>query len=166
MHIDEPGWPLIDDFFGDLAAGRSDTTIRRYARVHHRLVAFLDTADMTLGLGDDRSTLLDAEREFHDSGAFWTLFGPDELLECLPSFLHETWMPSGVGESRVQISVVRRLLEALMRQQLLGGPGTTRAVLQVSAAIGRAELALEQRPAHPAGTQMPSRFLQQRGPEW
>ena len=166
MDFDEPGWPLIDDFFRELAAGRSDTSIRRYARVHHRLVAFLDTADMTLGLGDERSALLDAEREFHDSGAFWTVWGPDELVECLPSFLHETWMPPGLGESRVQISVVSRLLAHLMRQRLLDGEATPRSILDVTAAIGQAQRALEARSAHPAGSQMPGRFLQPPGPEW
>lgn len=166
MHIDEPAWPLIDNFFYQLAQGRSDVTVRRYARVRHRLVSFLDTADMTLGLGDNRSLLLEAERQFHDSGAFWTLYGPDELIECLPSFVHETWLPRGVGEARLQISVVRRLLLMLLRQDLRCGPGTSRAVAQAHDAIDQARLAIDNRSAHPAGTQMPARFWQQPGQKW
>lgn len=162
MDLDEPSWPLIDDFFAELARRRSAVTVRRYVRIHHRLVGFLDTADMTLGLGDDRAKLLEAEREFHDSGAFWILYGSAELVECLPSFLHESWLPRGVTEARMQVSVTSRLLDHLMRQGLIDGFVSREVLAGVCRAIDQARRDVETGAAEQsAGPQtMPRRFLQ------
>ncbi|MET0931626.1 MAG: hypothetical protein ABWX74_19045 [Aeromicrobium sp.] len=166
MDIDEPGWPLIDDFFQAEAEGKSAATVRRYARVRERLTAFLDTGDMSLGLGTHMAALLESERQFHDSGAFWTLFGPAELVGCLPSFLHETWLPGQVAEARTQISLVGRLLTVL-RQGHIDRRLTQCAVYDAEAAVARARRDLARR-SHPSarGDHMPDRFLQQPGPEW
>lgn len=138
MDIDEPGWLLIDDFFRAEAAGKSAATVRRYVRVRERLMAFLDTGDMTLGLGTHPAGLLEAERQFHDAGAFWSLFGPDELVCCLPSFLHESWLPDGVGEARTQISLVSRLLSYVSRHQDIDWQLTACAWYDAEAAVKRA----------------------------
>ena len=158
MDHDEPGWPLIDDFFTSEAEGRSVATVRRYHRVRARLYDFLDTADMTLGLGADPAALLEAERQFHVSGAFWTLYGVDELASCLPSFVHETWLPTSTGEARTQISLVGRLLPRL-------GPAGGLAGAEDAVARARRELAARP-PVDDTPPRMPDRFRQQDGPRW
>ncbi len=158
MDHDEPGWPLIDDFFTSQGEGRSVATMRRYERVRARLYDFLDTADMTLGLGSHPAVLLEAERQFHVSGAFWTLFGADELACCLPSFVHETWLPASAGEARTQISLVGRLLPRL---------GSSRGRSEAEDAVARARRELAARPAaEPAPPRIPDRFRRQEGPRW
>lgn len=158
MDIDTPGWPLIDDFFAAQAEGRTTATVRRYARVRARLYEFLDTADMTLGLGSSPAALLEAERQFHGSGAFWVLFGADELACCLPSFLHETWLPAAVGEARTQISLVGRLVPRL---------GSSCARYEARDAVERARRQLAERDTdEPGSPRLPDRFRRQEGPRW
>ncbi|KQX75555.1 hypothetical protein [Aeromicrobium sp. Root472D3] len=158
MDHDEPGWPLIDDFFRAEAEGRSTATARRYDRVRSRLYDFLDTADMTLGLGSHCAVLLESERQFHQTGAFWTLFGVDELACCLPSFVHETWLPASNGEARTQISLVGRLLPRL---------GSSCGRPEAEAAVARARREVAERPAGETGSpRMPDRFRRQEGPRW
>lgn len=167
MDIDEAGWPLIDDFFRAATEGRSAVTARRYQRVRHRLMAFLDTADMSLGLGTGPAALLEAERQFHHSGAFWSLFGPDELVCCLPSFLHETWLPDSDAEARTQISLVARLLASLSRHGDIDWQMTSCAFYDAEAAVKRARREVRSRPVEAAEQpQMPSRFHQRPGPAW
>ncbi|MFI5428253.1 hypothetical protein [Aeromicrobium sp. UC242_57] len=168
MHFDEPGWALIDDFFAQLARRRSAATVRRYVRVHQRLTAFLDTADMTLGLGEHRARLLDAEREFHDSGAFCTLYGTPELVQCLPSFLHETWLPAGLTESRMHVSVCARLLDHVVRERAAEAVISPTAVADATRAISQARLDIEAAAADvvPRAPKIPPRLLRQPGPEW
>ena len=96
MDPSEPGWQLLDDFFAKEASGRAEATVRRYGRVRDRLTQFLDTGEMSPWLGTHPGTLLSAEREFHDNGAFWQLFGPDELVCVLPGFLLEPWLPESL----------------------------------------------------------------------
>lgn len=168
MHIDEPGWPLIDDFFAHEADGKAAATVRRYARVRARLTHFLDTGDMALGLGTHPATLLEAEREFHDGGAFWTLFGAPELVCCLPSFLHETWLPESTADARAQISLVGRLLTHLSRGGHLAHVDVGCAYWDAEAAVKRARRALADRAqeSDDHATRMPDRLRQQPGPQW
>lgn len=167
MNVGEPGWALIDDFFADLAFGRSATTVRRYVRVHQRLMHFLDTADMTLGLGGDRTVLLEAERQFHPEGAFWTIYGADELIACLPSFLHAAWLPGARAEARMQISVVSRLVDHLVRAGRLSAALPPHLFVAVARAADQARQCIElPSVADDTVNRMPRRFLQQPGPEW
>lgn len=167
MDADEPGWPLIDDFFRAEVEGRSTATARRYLRVRPRLTDFLETGDMTLGLGTHPAALLEAERQFHDSGAFWTLFGPDELVCCLPSFVHDTWLPAGVAQARTQVSLVGRLLTHLGRQPLIDRQITACALHEAVAAVAHARRQLARREvASSAPERMPDRFRQRPGPQW
>ena len=168
MDIDEPGWPLIDDFFRAEADGRSAPTVRRYERVRRRLMSFLDTGDMSLGLGTQPAALLEAERQFHDTGAFWTLLGPEELICCLPSFLHETWLPERTGEARTQISLVGRLLTALRRRHDFDWRVVSCAHLEAQAAVEQARRDLADRPAEPwtKAHELPARMRRESGPEW
>ncbi|WP_332662683.1 hypothetical protein [Aeromicrobium sp.] len=170
MDIDEPGWPLIDDFFAKEASGRAEATVRRYVRVRDRLTQFLDTADMGRWLGTHPATLLEAEREFHELGAFWQLFGPDELVCVLPGFLLEPWMPESLGEARTQISLVSRLLSHLSRKRLLDFSVIRCAYWESEAAVKQARIDLEARSAarmpDEHAQEMPSRFKQQPGPQW
>ena len=170
MDIDEPGWPLIDDFFATEAAGRAEPTVRRYVRVRDRLTQFLDTADMSRWLGSEPATLLSAEREFHELGAFWQLFGPDELVCVLPGFLLEPWMPESLGEARTQISLVSRLLSHLSRERLLDFSVFGCAYWEAEAAVKQARIDLEARSAARQpdawAQEMPGRFRQEPGPQW
>lgn len=110
MYFEEPGWPLIDDFFLHLAEGRKDQTVRRYARVRLRLYDFLDVDDMIQWLGPDDATLLAAEREFVRDGAVWSTFGLDGVLRCLPGFLAESQLPTSKAEAHMQVSVIGRFV--------------------------------------------------------
>ncbi|MGA8988210.1 hypothetical protein [Aeromicrobium sp.] len=170
MDHDEPGWPLVDDFFGAEAAGRSTPTERRYVRVRGRLTHYLDTAELGAGLGSQQATLLSAEREFHDRGAFWLLFGPDELVSVLPGFLLAPWLPAGLGESRTQISLVSRLLKHLVRHQLLDRSLTGGTYRDAEAAVGKARIDLAARSAAQGpgvgAREIPARFRRQPGPRW
>lgn len=167
MDIDEPSWPLIDDFFRAEAVGKSAATIRRYARVRGRLLAFLDTGDMALGLGTHDLALLEAERQFHQTGAFWSVLGLDELVCCLPIFLRETWLPDGAAEARTQISLVGRLLAVLSRHPDFDWRGAACAWYEAEAAVRRAREEVSQRLDEPPAPQStPARFHQQPGPQW
>ncbi len=170
MDIDEPGWALIDDFFRTEAQGKSAATVRRYARVRQRLMTFLDTGDMSLGLGTYPATLLEAERQFHQTGAFWSLFGPGELVCCLPSFLHETWLPEGIGETRTHISLVGRMVASLSRHADFDWKATSCAWYEAEAAVRQARRDLARRSSAPAASseqvRMPPRFHQLPGPQW
>jgi len=168
MDIDEPGWPLIDDFFRAEGDGKSAPTARRYERVRQRLTTFLDTGDMALGLGTGEATLLEAERQFHDTGAFWTLFGPEELVCCLPSFVHETWLPEASGEARTQISLVGRLLTALRRRQDIDWRLVSCAYYEAQAAVAQARRDIADRPVgiSTVSTEMPARMRRDPGPTW
>jgi hypothetical protein len=166
MDIDEPGWPVIDDFFRAEAEGRSAATVRRYARVRQRLMTFLDTADMSLGLGTHQVSLLESERQFHDTGAFWSLYGLEELVCCLPSFLHETWLPEHRQEAGTQISLVSRLLAMIGRHRDFDRSVASCALYEADDAVRRARIEVRERSAEPGDATMPTRFLQQPGPEW
>ena len=170
MDPDEPGWPLIDDFFAAEASGRTEATVRRYVRVRGRLTHFLDTADMGQWLGTDPGTVLSAEREFHERGAFWHLFGPDELVCVLPGFLQEPWLPDSLGEARTQISLVSRLLSHLSRKRLIDFSLFACAFWDAEAAVKQARIELTRRSAAQEpdewAQQMPDRFKQEPGPQW
>jgi hypothetical protein len=166
MDIDDPAWPLLDDFVRQLADGRTPATIRHHARVRRRLYSFLDTADMTLGLGGASAVLLEAERQFHDSGAFWQLFGPDELVGCLPSFLHETWLPAGAQEARHQVTVVGRLLTFLDRSGSIDRRRVASAFRQAKDAVEQARRGIAERPVPAVEASLPLRFRQEEGPRW
>jgi len=170
MNPDDPGWPLLDDFFAKEASGRAEATVRRYVRVRDRLTQFLDTADMSPWLGTHPATLLCAEREFHESGAFWQLFGPDEVVYVLPGFLHEEWLPPSLGEARTQISLVSRLLSHLSRTRLLDFSVVRCAYWEAEAAVKQARVDLEERSAAREPDEwaqnMPLRFRQEPGPQW
>jgi len=141
MDIDEPGWPLIDDFFEQLAHDRKAETVRRYARVRHRLYDYLDLDDMTTWLRPADATLLAAEREFCREGAFWTIFGTEALVRCLPGFVAVDLLPSGAAEARMQVSVTGRLLKHLRRRRLVDR-SMARPYNDATRAVGRANLVL------------------------
>lgn len=170
MAFDDPGWQLLDDFFLGEAMGRAPSTARRYTRVRNRLTHYLDTADLSDWLGTHPATLLAAEREFHEHGAFWQLFGPDELVCCLPGLLLDPWLPDGAGEARTQISLVGRLLTHLSRRKLLDLSIVRCALWDAEAAVVQARCdlpsrSLEQEP-DPWATTMPERFERRPGPQW
>ncbi|MET1039325.1 MAG: hypothetical protein ABW075_13705 [Aeromicrobium sp.] len=165
MDIDEPGWPLIDDFFERLARGRKAETVRRYVRVRHRLYDYLDVDDMTAWLEPADATLLAAEREFWREGAFWTIFGADELVRCLPGFVAAHELPSTTGEARMQISVTGRLLKHV--RHWIPDPSMARPYGLAVRAVETARSELDRSPGVQAAIdQINARFLQQPGPEW
>ena len=157
MDADEPGWPIIDDFFRDLAVGRSVATARRYLRVRARLYRFLDSADLGPALGAEAAARLERERQVHASGSFWALHGLDELGRCLPALVREPWLPGGLAEARVHLSVVSRLAARL---------GAAPAAAETAAAVGEALEGLDRRPTATGSARMPTRFLAPPGPTW
>ena len=142
MDADEPGWPIIDDFFRDLAVGRSAATTRRYLRVRARLYAFLDTVDLSPALGADADAAVALA---------------DEIARCLPAFVSEPWMPDGLTEAQVHLSVVSRLAALL---------GTSSASRQTAAAVVEARERVARRPSVIEPARMPGRFLARPGPTW
>lgn len=169
MDLDEPGWPLIDDFFLGLAEGRRPETARRYARVRHRLYDFLDTDDMRQWLDPDEATLLAAEREFAREGAVRAVVDLEGLLRCLPGFVGEEPLPTGDAEARMQISVVGRLVVHVRDDHLAPGEHQ-QSVAVATRAVRRARLAVDTRHDDPALQvtldQINDRFKQQPGPQW
>jgi hypothetical protein len=141
MELDEPGWPLIDDFFEDLAQGRKPVTVRRYVRVRQRLYDFLDVDDMCRWLEPDEVTLLAAEREFGRDGAVRSALGLGGLLRCLSGFVGEDVLPSTTAEARMQISVVNRFVIHL-RDHHLVPRAERRSLLIAGRAVRRARLDL------------------------
>ncbi|MCW2750634.1 MAG: hypothetical protein JWR83_1744 [Aeromicrobium sp.] len=166
MEFDEPGWQLIDDFVQQLAAGRKPETVRRYARVRDQLTHFLDTAEMSFDLGVGPATLLEAEREFHEHGAFWLIYGPEELVACLPGFISQPWLPDSAAGARVQISVIVRLVDSLGR----AGTVSPAAIADVKRAITYERHQLERRSAvsepDERATHIPQRLLRKPAAEW
>ena len=140
MDADEPGWAIIDDFFRDLAVGRSAATTRRYLRVRARLYAFLDTVDLSPALGADAVDALLVD-----------------LARCLPAFVRAPWVPEGLTEARVHLSVVSRLAARM---------GTGSARDQTDVAVAQARDRLDDRSAVASTHQMPPRFLAPPGPRW
>jgi hypothetical protein len=138
MDADEPGWAMIDDFFRDLAVGRSAATTRRYLRARARLYAFLDTVDLGPASGDGDSLA-------------------DDLARCLPDFVREPWLPAGASEARVHLSVVGRLAARLAPEVAKGLTG---------AAVAQAREALDGRVPDTLPARIPARLLQAPGPEW
>lgn len=171
MEIDEPGWPLIDDFFSGLAEGRKAPTVRRYARVRHRLYDFLDEDDMSAWLEPDEVTLLAAEREFGRDGALRSAVGLDGLLRCLPGFLAAERLPSTTAEARMQISVISRFVNYLRGWHLVPREHF-RSLVMAARAVQRARLDLHARdsPSLQAAIdqidQIHGRFKQPPGPQW
>jgi hypothetical protein len=170
MDIDDPAWLLLDDFFRAEAHGRAEPTARRYLRVRARLLAFLETADMAAWLGTHEAAVLDAERQFHDHGAFWHLFGADALVCCLPGFVEPEWLAPTVGEARTQISLVSRLLDHLARGGHLDLPVVQCALWDAGAAVVAARRRLAERSARsepdPWATDIPDRLRRRPGPQW
>lgn len=168
MAFDEPGWQLLDDFFAHEAAGRTESTLRRYERVRDRLTGYLDVGDMAECLGTHPATVLDAERQFHEQGAFWLLFGPDELVCCLSPFLQEPWLPAGRSEARTQVSLVGRLLDHLRRKRLLDFSVVRCAYWDAEAAVEQARREIRERvpTVDPWATQIPGRLLGPSDPGW
>lgn len=120
MDLDEPGWPLIDDFFTKLADGRRPETVRRYVRVRHRLYDFLETDDMSEWLEPDEVILLAAEREFGREDALRAVVGVEGLLRCLPGLVTDEVLPPTTAEARMQTSVVNRLITHVRVKQKPG----------------------------------------------
>lgn len=171
MEIDEPGWPLIDDFFEGLAEGRTAPTVRRYARVRHRLYDFLDDDDMSGWLQPDEVTLLAAEREFGREGALRSIAGIDGLLRCLPGFVAVDRLPPTEAEARMQISVISRFVDYLRGWHLDRREHARSWALAVQA-VRRARLDLHARdsPSLQAAIddidRIHGRFKQEPGPQW
>lgn len=169
MDFDEPGWPLIDDFFSALGEGRTVSAVRRYTRVRLRLYDFLDVDDMVAWLGPDDATLLAAEREFLPDGAVWNLFGLDGVLRCLPGFVCEARLPGSAAEARMQVSVIKRLFADLRKRHLVP-PDSRRSFLAARRAVLQASVDLEQRLSgtlvDPRDHVLGKRFRQEPGPRW
>lgn len=147
MDCDEPSWPVIDDFFAELAFGRSAATVRRYVRVRQRFLALVDAASLA-----GRSGAL--------SGA--------ELIECVPTFVAEERLPTGAMEARMQVSVAARLVQYLLRDRWVGTALPGEKLAEAYRAIEHARQYIEARASQSttSNTTIPSRFLQRPGAQW
>lgn len=110
---------VLEAFVLEESQGRAPATVRRYQRVLAHLLLFLDRADVAAALGTHAAALLEAERDFGREGAFFRLFGFEELVACLPDFLGPGWLAVSPAERRTQVSLVERLLGALCRRGLV-----------------------------------------------
>lgn len=147
MDCDEPSWPLVDDFFAELAFGRSAGTVRRYVRVRHRLLVLVDAADVVDASGQ---------------------LGGAELIACLPDFVAEEYLPTGATQARMQVSVAARLVQHLLRDRLVERALPGEKLAEVYLALERARHYIDTRTAdfEVANTTMPARFLQRPGARW
>ncbi|WP_370618471.1 hypothetical protein [Mumia sp. Pv 4-285] len=132
--------PILADFLADVQRDRTARTQRAYAGVVLHLQHYLDTADMCPHLGTHDGTLLAQERQVTGSeGSFFRLFGPGELLCCLPGFLDDPWLAS-TPQPRSHVALVGRLLRFLDRRGLVGPTGRC-AWYDAEAAVRRARQA-------------------------
>lgn len=128
----------LERFIAEESVGRTSATARRYQRVLVRLLQMLDTLDVASYLGTGPAGLLEVERDFGREGAFFRLFGYDELVCCLPALLEPPWLPQAAGERRTQISIVDRLLRRLRQDHVLDMAVVACAVWEAHAAVRRA----------------------------
>ncbi|MGH1562197.1 hypothetical protein [Mumia sp. DW29H23] len=112
--------PILADFLADVQRDRTARTQRAYADVVQHLQRYLDTADMCRHLGTYGGTLLTQEREISGAaGSFFRLFGPGELIFCLPGFLEEPWLLT-TPQPRSHLALTDRLLRWLDRRGVVG----------------------------------------------
>lgn len=112
--------PFLAAFLTDVQRDRTARTQRAYADVVQHLQRYLDTADMRQHLGTDDGTLLTQERDLTGSeGSFFRLFGPGELIFCLPGFLEGAWLAT-TPQPRSHIALTGRLLRWLDRRGVVG----------------------------------------------
>ncbi|KAA1423881.1 hypothetical protein FE697_010015 [Mumia zhuanghuii] len=112
--------PILADFLADVQPDRTARTQRAYAAVVLHLQRYLDTDDMSPHLGTHDGTLLAHEREVAGAeGSFFRLFGPGELLCCLPGFLEGPWLET-TPHPRSHVALTARLLRHLDRRGFVG----------------------------------------------
>ncbi|MCW2748675.1 MAG: hypothetical protein JWP10_1817 [Nocardioidaceae bacterium] len=133
---------MFDSFLAEVSLGRQRVTRQRYQRVFTHLDLFLDHVDVTPHLGTHPAALLSAEREFDSAGAFQRVFGPFELMCCLPGFIEPPWLLPGAQEARVQVSLTGRLLAWLRTNGYVDVHIDSCAYLETKSIIDRARRAL------------------------
>jgi hypothetical protein len=134
----EPPLPIIDEIFDKLMRGQSPVGVDRYLRVRDRLMLFFETADMTEALGAERAALLQYQRDYRDIGAFWSMFGAAELIECLPLYISDKWRMRGAGDALTQLLVVSRILDAA--SGMCGSSADLDKIVEVRHAMARARM--------------------------
>jgi hypothetical protein len=125
----------LQRFFAHEALGVRPATARRYEHVAAHLFRFLDDVDVVRQLGAGPAALLESERQFGRSGAFFRVLGFDELVACLADFVAPEWLLPADVDARTQISLTDRLLKRLQREQLIDMPIVACAYLDTEAAI-------------------------------
>lgn len=114
--------PDLSEFLVQMCTGRRPQTSARYIRVLGHLGRFAAEVELDVvarPLGTDCATLLGCEREFGRGGAFWRIFGYDELVCCLPGFIEGEWLLPQRADARTQVSLTARLLPWLRRRGII-----------------------------------------------
>lgn len=133
----------LQRFFAHEALEVQPATARRYERVMAHLFTFLDSVDVSNQLGTGPAALLESERQFGRSGAFFRVLGFDELVCCLADFVAPEWLLPADVDARTQISLTSRLLKRLQREQLIEMPIVYCAYLDTQSAIREARRRLK-----------------------
>ncbi|HET7326234.1 MAG TPA: hypothetical protein VFJ14_03015 [Nocardioidaceae bacterium] len=114
--------PDLADFLVHVSTGRRPQTSVRYVRVLEHLARFVAEIKLDVvahQLGTDCAMLLGSEREFDCGSAFWRVFGYDELVCCLPSFIEDEWLLPQHADARTQVSLTARLLPWMRRRGII-----------------------------------------------
>lgn len=128
----------LQRFVAEEAFDVTRSTADRYERVLEHLLTFLDEVDVAPHLGTGPATLLASERQFGERGAFFRVFGFDELVVCLAGFVENDWLLPARVDARTQISLTGRLLTRLRRDGLLDMFSVACAFLDTEAAVALA----------------------------
>lgn len=117
---------LIREFIAGEGDAVSPETAKRYTDVANALFDFLDVVDVSVRLGPEIASHLEAERERLGSGAFLPTLGVASMLRMLPEFLNDPWLPPIGAQRRTHRAIVDRLLVFLRRRELVDSAAALR----------------------------------------
>lgn len=141
---------MLDEFFEQESAGRSESTRSRNRRVHEQLVRFLDEGDMSRALDAHENALLAGVRR--DGRGFLDVFGPEEAVVCLARFVRSDWLLERATDARAQVELAGRLITWLDARGHLDHDRLGGALYEAEAAVreARAQLCPGSTPVEPA----------------
>lgn len=132
---------VLEGFFAQSRVLRHPALWTRSHGVRRKLERYLDL-ESERWLSDSEKVLVHAERQMHSPGAVTRVAGPETLLNALPGFLGERWLPRHPALARVQIMVVSELAGYLPTAGMIDPRRVACRLLEVEAQVARARQVL------------------------